>query len=1023
MINYQTITIDLQPDYREPVVQMYLSERDVGRPIQVNVLMQGQPYSFTAGTTVHIDLRKPSGHVVQVNGNYAVGSNVVLFNVVEQMAAEPGMCLTELSIVGDGQDPIGSKNWLTKVELSPMHAGDPSETWIEDLDELVQDAMEGHIDATLSIEGDAADAKAAGDAIAAAVERIPAVDDTLTVSGAAADAAATGTELADLKSALSDIQYRMQPIDGEVVKNLVIGTIDFSGSAPVWITSGTVASKRVITAPGYYIYLKKGDKIGLTSYANLRFSIGYYLDDAPNTFVTKQTRAADFVVPGDGKFIVRINRAKDEAVLSSVDELGQYLFITVNDTAIGAIAKHDNYFSALDSAGVMPVYERGNISISTGANDDENSATLRVRSKAISTDKLNRIKGTNQFAVFLYGENSAYLGYIDWSTGVSINDILAVSNAVKTVRVLIKPVDGKQVADVYALAKTVEIRYREDTYSPQIEDEATVFFEPGNITLQGVPENNYLALRMRTRDYIPIDKITALYGFLGTGGIRYSLRYYTSSLSYAARTDWLTGAFDVEAVAAQNSSYSFIKIVLSYSPEASVDNPADLLSKFTISAKSARNAVKNKISPNNKLGNVSIRCAKEIAYTDGTPPKIDYYLLEEPATNRFYFSKNLIDKIYAFTFSQPAHLYSFGILDNGDVIAVLDADSIEQYEAKDDANRQNPYVFLSCENWAVQHEVDFGSSLKPCGWLENCGYKVLDDGTAIFCEYTRQSTATSNAWKISGNPLDKNNWIVTQQFLITTTDNSNGFKHCHMVMQDHFTGICYLATGDSDTGAMLFASDDRGSTWDQLLSPDSGDHDHETGFAGGSEKYCRMLSMTFTKDYIYWASDTAVAVNHYVFRAQRDNNGILDYSTVTDWVNIPKVGQAATYGTAYIPEIDALLLIEREDAQELSMPVRLVDLSDGTLYTIGYVYSATGSATSVGFRTRFSEWYPIGGNVHLGFATKAGRYNNATNRNKAFGNTGQSTAYSGQQNINNLILRVGKNGAESYSLVLDTVYV
>lgn len=166
MINYQTITIDLQPDYREPVVQMYLSERDVGRPIQVNVLMQGQPYSFIAGTTVHIDLRKPSGHVVQVNGNYAVGSNVVLFNVVEQMAAEPGMCLTELSIIGDGQDPIGSKNWLTKVEISPMHAGDPSETWIEDLDELVQDAMEGHIDATLSIPGDAADAAAVGEELA-----------------------------------------------------------------------------------------------------------------------------------------------------------------------------------------------------------------------------------------------------------------------------------------------------------------------------------------------------------------------------------------------------------------------------------------------------------------------------------------------------------------------------------------------------------------------------------------------------------------------------------------------------------------------------------------------------------------------------------------------------------------------------------------------------------------------------------------------------------------------------------------
>jgi lysophospholipase L1-like esterase len=287
MINYQTITIDLQPDYREPVVQMYLSERDVGRPIQVNVLMQGQPYSFTAGTTVHIDLRKPSGHVVQVNGNYAVGSNVVLFNVVEQMAAEPGMCLTELSIVGDGQDPIGSKNWLTKVELSPLHAGDPSETWIEDLDELVQDAMEGHIDATLSIEGDAADAKAAGDAIAAAVERIPAVDDTLTVSGAAADAAATGTELADLKSATDELEQRVTALDGgnvdlsyDIVENSYVastnGTIyNYNGWNRTSYISLKDVSKLKINIPQstVYNYYYKADKSPLEN-GNLRLVVG-----------------------------------------------------------------------------------------------------------------------------------------------------------------------------------------------------------------------------------------------------------------------------------------------------------------------------------------------------------------------------------------------------------------------------------------------------------------------------------------------------------------------------------------------------------------------------------------------------------------------------------------------------------------------------------------------------------------------------------------------------------------------------
>ena len=272
MINYQTITIDLQPDYREPVVQMYLSERDVGRPIQVNVLMQGQPYSFTAGTTVHIDLRKPSGHVVQVNGNYAVGSNVVLFNVVEQMAAEPGMCLTELSIVGDGQDPIGSKNWLTKVELSPLHAGDPSETWIEDLDELVQDAMEGHIDATLSIPGDAA------------------------------DAAAVGEELADLKSAI------------DITNNIIALRTPLTLSTPI-AGSGYIASNGNVGGSNNYNHT---DYIDISNYSVVRYRRG------GNTGTAVQYAA----VYDSNKTLIRVYRlASNQESFGYLDTLGTIMVL------------------------------------------------------------------------------------------------------------------------------------------------------------------------------------------------------------------------------------------------------------------------------------------------------------------------------------------------------------------------------------------------------------------------------------------------------------------------------------------------------------------------------------------------------------------------------------------------------------------------------------------------------------------------------------------------------------------------
>ena len=80
---------------------------------------------------------------------------------------------------------------------------------IEDwLDEHVDPETGYVIDDTLAVEGAAADAKATGEAIAAAIStveaEIPAVDDTLNTTGAAADAKATGDALA-LKVPKSDI--------------------------------------------------------------------------------------------------------------------------------------------------------------------------------------------------------------------------------------------------------------------------------------------------------------------------------------------------------------------------------------------------------------------------------------------------------------------------------------------------------------------------------------------------------------------------------------------------------------------------------------------------------------------------------------------------------------------------------------------------------------------------------------------------------------------------------------------------
>lgn len=637
-----------------------------------------------------------------------------------------------------------------------------------------------------------------------------------------------------------------------------------------------------------------------------------------------------------------------------------------------------------------------------------------------------------------YDSNDSFTESTDWMTADSIPEDIKTKSASTKCRLVFKNTTGTQITAQTAKQSVTILTIQNpfdkiDEISGSLYSNYDLTWELGHINPSG--QDVSASNRIREVEFLPFDVLTKI---TVDNDVKYVIRTYSSNGTFLKGTGWLTGNGTVyekyRADQTPTGTEVTYRIGLAYTNDSTVTSVSDLSSKITLTAEYTlrdlldmvldESEQSNEITVNTSgLGNASIRCAKEQSYVDGSAPQIEYFLLEEPLTHKFYMSKDLATKRYMFTFVGDSYKYSFGVLQNGDVIACLDADAITS-ETKNDTNRQNPFVFLASENWSVQHEVDFGTSLKPCGWLENCGFKVLADGSAIFCEYTRQTTATANAWKLSGDPTDVTSWRVTQSFAITTTDNSNNFKHCHCVMQDFYTGTCYLATGDSDKGAMLFASADNGETWTQLLSPDSAEHDHETGFAGGSEKYCRMLSMTFTKDFIYWASDTAVAVNHFLFKAERDINGVLDYSTVEEVVNIPFANYAATYGTAYIPELNAILLLERTDNAETEMPVRLVTLTDSVLHTIGKmeVTPSLASGANLGFRTRFSEWYPYNGLVRVGYDLHMQTHNNAVNQNKGFGNEGHTTTGNGSLNINNLFLQIYRNGNE-YGFHLGTYYV
>ena len=409
---------------------------------------------------------------------------------------------------------------------------------------------------------------------------------------------------------------------------------------------------------------------------------------------------------------------------------------------------------------------------------------------------------------------------------------------------------------------------------------------------------------------------------------------------------------------------------------------------------------------NSDTGNVSIVCAKEHTYNDGTAPKVEYYLLEEWGTNKFYISNDLKSKRYAFTFKGDSANYAFGITKDNDIIACAIADSLPS--GKDDSHRVNPYCWLARENWSTQYEVEFDTNIKPCGWLSNCGFRSLPNGDVMFCEYTRMTVATSNVWKISGTPTDSSNWEVVKQFQITTEDNNTGFKHIHTVQYDHYSGVVYFSTGDDDQNAMIFYSTDDGVNWTQLGTP--------------SQKYCRNLNFTFTKDYVYWAPDFSVQSKCYLFRATRDSNGVISFSSIEDYVFIGDfTNKGASYGTAYLEELNAILVLDRCDGEVEYMPLLIVDLNNGTVKQLASLESPSG-AQLVGFRTRYSEWYPKNGTFICGFGFHTVGYFNCVNHIKGFGNMGYSNTGQGELNINNLVLYIQRNGND-FSMKMDTLYI
>ncbi len=409
-------------------------------------------------------------------------------------------------------------------------------------------------------------------------------------------------------------------------------------------------------------------------------------------------------------------------------------------------------------------------------------------------------------------------------------------------------------------------------------------------------------------------------------------------------------------------------------------------------------------------GGMSLKAFKELHFTDGTQ-FIRTAALWVDINDTFYVSETprqhkvkLFEWDYSVTSFSPEY-YSAAFLKDGSILFVFRTQFYNPTATPSDDYRQNPIIYTKDSSGQYNASViDFGSNLKPTGWLQNIGFiELYNENCLLFAEYTRGNEIKARVWRIEYPIINYQNWSIVAEHEIPTPWES-GFKHYHTVQQDPFTGVVYLTSGDNDLGTGIWYTIDGGQTFTQI---------DEYSRA----KY-RMLNMVFTEEYIYWASDDW-APNHLLWKVERDANGVIDPNTLTQVLKFPSEQQSqyiATYATIFMPDFNALLILDRIDTNNPSLsttkiPVRVFDINGNQLYIAGYIERAQQAHSQIGFRTEAITLTPRNNVITMSFST------NYPNHMRILGNADGGTM---KTQVNTVELYLHKN-ADGYNIDYDVI--
>ena len=153
----EIIKLNLIPTGVNPTC--HCSQYDEGRVIRIELFDGLTPYTLQSGDTVTLNVRKPDNTIVTTSVTATQGNKYVDIVTTEQICAVVGYNLCDLTIT-NGSVVIGTLNFIMQIERDVLADGIPSQSVIEDLDALVQEAVgdnyytKTEVDSALNLKAD-----------------------------------------------------------------------------------------------------------------------------------------------------------------------------------------------------------------------------------------------------------------------------------------------------------------------------------------------------------------------------------------------------------------------------------------------------------------------------------------------------------------------------------------------------------------------------------------------------------------------------------------------------------------------------------------------------------------------------------------------------------------------------------------------------------------------------------------------------------------------------------------------------